>query len=87
MQAYDSASPDQKIFTEVVFPVRRNENAPQFASQVFNADISENFPLGVSIIQVTATDNDEVRTSLTNTQTLLMCWSLLVLGDQTVLHE
>ncbi len=61
VQAYDSASPDQKIYTEIVFPIKRNENSPQFTTQVFNADISENHALGVSIIQLTATDNDQVR--------------------------
>jgi len=40
--------------------VRRNENAPVFSEAVYSKEISEGFPLGTSIIQVIASDQDEV---------------------------
>ena len=39
--------------------VRRNEHSPQFTSGEYRAELLENFPLGLSILQVQATDEDE----------------------------
>ena len=38
--------------------VQRNENQPQFTSGEYRKEIMENFPLGESILQVSATDKD-----------------------------
>lgn len=38
--------------------ISRNEFAPQFDSPTYQASIMENFPLGDSILQVHATDQD-----------------------------
>ena len=38
--------------------VVRNENQPQFTSGEYRKEIMENFPLGESILQVSATDKD-----------------------------
>ena len=58
--AYDSANPAQKIFTEILFPVRRNEFAPEFAKNLYQKEVSENFPIGVAILTVSASDRDKV---------------------------
>lgn len=57
---YDDANPNQKVTTELVFPIRRNEYGPKFDSVLYSEEVSENFPLGEVILKVTATDRDEV---------------------------
>ena len=52
MSAYDSANPSQRIFTELVFPISRNEHGPVFEREIYQAEISENYPPGDSILQV-----------------------------------
>lgn len=44
--------------TDVIIPVGRNVNPPVFASNLYTKQISEDYPLGVSILQVLATDLD-----------------------------
>ncbi len=39
--------------------VKRNENQPQFTQGEYRREILENFPLGESILQVSATDKDQ----------------------------
>jgi protocadherin Fat 4 len=58
VQAYDSSNPNQMIYTEIAIPVKRNEFAPTFSKSIYQMDISENYPLGVSIVKVEATDKD-----------------------------
>jgi len=49
-----------QVSTEMIFSVRRNEYAPQFANSLYEKNIAESFPLGVVILQVVATDRDQV---------------------------
>ena len=58
---HDDANPAQKVTTQFDIPVIRNEYGPRFTSEVYPEDVSENYPLGVSIMEVTASDRDEVR--------------------------
>lgn len=58
--AYDSASPSKKAVTEMTFPVSRNEHGPKFTQELYEMEISDGYPLGVSILQVQATDQDIV---------------------------
>lgn len=61
---YDKANPDQKVVTDLIFPIKRNEYGPQFqkvSNNMYSKEISENFELGKSILQVTASDRDQVK--------------------------
>ena len=58
--AYDSASPQQKVTTSVVFGIRRNEYPPQFSESLYEKEVTENFPLGARVLLVGATDRDQV---------------------------
>ncbi len=41
--------------------MRRNENAPRFSQSEYRVTINDRYNLGQEVIQVTATDTDEVR--------------------------
>ena len=58
---HDFASPSLKTTTTVVIPIKRNINGPEFASSNFEKSITENYPLGRSILRVAANDADGVR--------------------------
>ena len=60
MIVYDDANPRQKAQTEFMIPVKRNEFAPVFSETIYTKSISEGYPLGTKIIQVIASDQDEV---------------------------
>ena len=57
---YDTASPQQKATTSVVFDVLRNEYTPQFYESLYDKEITENFPLGTRVLLVGARDRDLV---------------------------
>ena len=66
MAAYDNANPEQMIYTELIIPVGRNEYAPSFTKGLYEARISETFPLGQEFLRVVATDRDEVFSRMNN---------------------
>lgn len=45
--------------------VTRNENTPQFSRGEYREDVLEYYPLGESILRITATDKDENVTKIT----------------------
>ena len=57
---HDSAKPDNFAETSVTIPVRRNVHAPSFLSQTYAQTIFENLAVGSSVLQVNATDDDNV---------------------------
>ena len=57
----DSAKPDNIAEASVTIPVRRNVHAPQFSQQEYKQVVYENVRVGNSILQLTATDDDDVR--------------------------
>lgn len=60
MIAYDRAYPNQISNATVPITVIRNQNAPVLNQSQFRLTIPENTPLGSSVIQLTATDQDMV---------------------------
>ena len=48
-----------EAFAYVNITVKRNEREPQFSKGFYRQQILEYFPLGESILQVTATDTDK----------------------------
>ena len=64
--AFDSAYPENRVFTNVGFTVTRNPNAPIFTSTEYPKDIDEKFPIGDIVVQVRATDLDRVSSVFLN---------------------
>ena len=60
MQAYDTAYPNNKAQANLIVQVRRNVNGPVFSPQParYERTISENYPIGDVIVDLTATDAD-----------------------------
>ena len=56
----DSGNPDKTATTTVTIPIIRNVNAPKFQQDSYEGTINENVDMGTSVIQVAATDADEV---------------------------
>lgn len=61
VSAYDSAYPDQQSNATLPVTVLRSIHAPVFDTSQYQLTVAENTPLGTSIIQLTATDSDNVR--------------------------
>ena len=59
VQVYDSANPSQTALTRLFVTVLRNVNAPEFTSNNYAARLAENYPLGETVLTVTATDRDD----------------------------
>ena len=57
---YDSEKPDNKVETTVTVPVLRNVNTPKFGKDLYENTIYENAEVGMSILQMSATDDDKV---------------------------
>lgn len=57
---YDTGNPEKSATAAVRIPVTRNVNAPKFSKTTYQATINENLEVGISILQVTATDDDRV---------------------------
>lgn len=62
MIAYTTANPTQQTTAVVNITVSRNENAPQFSRSSFSVDVLESAGLGSVILDVNATDLDNVCT-------------------------
>lgn len=58
--AYDSKNPDIKGTSNIQITVRRNVNAPTFIGLPYSKSVSELYPMGDMIINVTAVDADKV---------------------------
>lgn len=56
--AYDNLYPGSRSTAVVTINVIRNAHAPVFSSSKFEVTVSEKLPLGASVLQVTATDQD-----------------------------
>ena len=59
--AYDTAYTDQVTTATVPIMVSRNAWAPVFSQPEYSISITENHRLGTSVLQLTATDDDQVR--------------------------
>ncbi|XP_073973404.1 protocadherin-like wing polarity protein stan isoform X2 [Rhodnius prolixus] len=76
--ARDNGSPQLSDSTDVEIAVTDvNDNAPKFSQEAYTISVSEDVPIGTSVIQVSATDadmglNGRVRYSLENTDTFIM---------------
>ena len=60
--AYDSIYPDNRATSTVVITVSRNPNAPMFTENSYEKTVDEKVDLGTSIMRISATDADKVRT-------------------------
>lgn len=60
MVAYDTAYPSQVASTNITISVNRNPRAPEFVAQNYERTITEDYTLGLSLVQITATDADGV---------------------------
>ncbi len=60
VQVYDSANPNQKAQTVINIQVRRNINSPVFSKSNYEAAVVETYPIGASVVSVSASDADEV---------------------------
>jgi len=60
VSAFDTAYPTRKVYTDVEVTVTRNPYGPEFDQQSYDKSIAEIFPIGGSVLQVTATDQDQV---------------------------
>jgi len=58
--AYDDQDPGRLATAEVTILVQRNANAPKFKQTSYRTTLDEKSPLGVGIINVTASDGDGV---------------------------
>ncbi|XP_014243159.1 protocadherin-like wing polarity protein stan isoform X2 [Cimex lectularius] len=76
--ARDNGTPQLSDTTDVEITVTDvNDNAPKFLQEGYTVSISEDVPIGTSVIQVSATDSDvglngRVRYSLEETDTFIM---------------
>ena len=60
MTAIDDAEPGRVATVDVTIVVIRNANAPKFLESQYQKTVSQETPLGESIIGVNATDDDGV---------------------------
>ena len=58
--AFDDAYPLQTAVTNITIGVNRNQNAPVFNPSTYVRTISEDYTLGLSLVQVEVSDNDGV---------------------------
>ena len=61
---YDTAYPDQTSTATVPVQVTRNDAAPIFSRSEYETELAENQRLGSSVLQLLATDDDDVRPSV-----------------------
>ena len=69
--AFDSAFPQMKALEDVLISVTRNPNSPRFGRNTYSTRITENFPVGDQVLQLTATDKDGVSNALLDLQRAL----------------
>ncbi|XP_037874856.1 protocadherin-like wing polarity protein stan [Bombyx mori] len=71
IRAQDGGSPSRSNTTQLLINIRDvNDNAPRFYTSLFQESVSENVPIGYSIVRVQAYDADEgVNAELTYTMT------------------
>ena len=60
MSAYDTAYPSRTTVKDFQVGVVRNANSPHFVKENYEQTITEKFPIGDNILQVSATDADRV---------------------------
>ncbi len=68
LSVHDTGNPDKSAITTVRIPVTRNVNTPRFDKQSYEATINENAPVGISILSMKATDQDQVNLSCVSGQ-------------------
>ncbi len=61
MAAYDSGNPEERVYTEMMIYITRNEFGPVFPLKQYGKDILANIGLGTEVVKVTASDRDQVR--------------------------
>ncbi len=72
LAAYDSGNPDEKVYTEMMIYVNRNEFGPVFQPKTVEKSILANIGLGTELARITATDQDEVSTLSKNQKMVLV---------------
>ena len=58
IQAYDTADPNNVATTTLIITINRNEHSPVFSPQFYSASIHDYDPKGLSVVAVSASDND-----------------------------
>ena len=58
--AIDDADPGRMATADVTILVQRNANAPKFTEDTYRVTLSEKATLGDPVIQITASDDDNV---------------------------
>lgn len=62
ISAYDSRDPSKFTTEDVTINVARNINPPQFDRNPYSRTITELYPMGVPVLNISASDADQVRT-------------------------
>ena len=57
---YDIAYPEDRDATNVTITVDRNPSPPVFNPQQYSRTINESYPIGLSLVQLIASDPDNV---------------------------
>ena len=60
--AYDSTYPENEATATVSILVERNPHAPEFDDNNYQKTVDEKFALGSVVMEIRATDEDEVKT-------------------------
>lgn len=60
MEAYDSADTSRRATADVTIDVTRNPSGPNFINDPYQVTIPQNYPLGDTVINATAIDQDGV---------------------------
>ena len=59
ISAYDSRDPSKFTLTDVTINVGRNLNPPVFGRNPYSTRITELYPMGIPVLNITATDPDD----------------------------
>lgn len=60
LYAYDTQFENRRGYTNLTITIKRNPNAPQFKADVYEKTIQATLPIGEEIVQIEATDGDNV---------------------------
>ena len=58
--AYDTFYPNQRATANAIINIIRNPNCPVFSQQSYFINVNQNTPVGGSVVQLIANDNDGV---------------------------
>lgn len=58
--AFDTGNPDQRVSTDIIIYVKRNEHSPVFGKTMYTRTITAATELGAPLLTINATDEDTV---------------------------